>query len=128
MLPVPLSPSRLAERGYNQAWELARRLARWQGLRARAGLLLRLRDTPHQVGLGRTERLANLSDSLWVPPEAEPLLQGRVVALVDDVLTIGATAQAATQALLQAGAAEVRLWVVARTPPPAVDGIANADA
>lgn len=118
VLPVPLSPARLAERGYNQAWELARRLARGRRLPAHADWLLRLRDTPHQVGAGRAERLRNLRAAMWVTPTGTDGLRGRQVALVDDVLTTGATAQAAAQALHDAGAAGVQLWVVARTPAP----------
>ncbi len=119
VLPVPLSASRLAERGYNQAWELARRVAARQGLPADAGLLLRLRDTPHQVGLSRSERTRNLHDAMWVEPAGRARLAGRQLALVDDVLTTGGTAVAATRALLAAGAAGVQVWVLARTPAPA---------
>ncbi len=118
VLPVPLSEARLAERGYNQAWELARRLAARQGLPAHADWLLRLRDTPHQVGLQRQARERNLRDALWVPPAAAAALAGRHLALVDDVMTTGATVTAATQALLAAGAASVQVWVLARTPEP----------
>ncbi|OYU94979.1 MAG: phosphoribosyl transferase [Burkholderiales bacterium PBB5] len=118
VVPVPLSGTRLAERGYNQAWELARRLVPAQGAPAWPQGLQRLRDTPHQVGLGRAQRLRNLRDAFWVPPEAQAGLTGRHVALVDDVLTTGVTAAAATQTLLAAGAASVQVWVLARTPPP----------
>ena len=118
VLPVPLSPVRLAERGYNQAWELARRVAAAQGLPARHDALLRLRDTPHQVGLGRRARANNLRDAMWVPPEGQAAISGCQVALVDDVMTTGMTATAATQALLAAGAAGVQVWVLARTPSP----------
>ena len=118
VLPVPLSPARLAERGYNQAWELARRLAARRGLPARADWLQRLRDTPHQVGLGRQAREANLRDAMWVPPDAQRQLAGAQVALVDDVMTTGVTAAAATRALLAAGAAGVQVWVLTRTPAP----------
>ena len=118
VLPVPLSPARLAERGYNQAWELARRIARRRGLRARADALLRLRDTPHQVGLGRPARVANLRDAMWVPPEGQHGIAGCEIALVDDVMTTGGTAAAAAHALLAAGAAGVQVWVLARTPAP----------
>lgn len=119
VLPVPLSPARLAERGYNQAWELARHLARRQGLPARADCLLRLRDTPHQVGLDRRARARNLHDAMWVPPEGRRGVAGCQLALVDDVMTTGVTATAATRALLDAGAAGVQVWVLARTPAPA---------
>jgi ComF family protein len=118
VLPVPLSPARLAERGFNQAWELARRVAKRRGLLSDAGLLLRLRDTPHQVGLSRTERERNLRDAMWVNPALVARLAQQRVALVDDVMTTGGTAVAATRALLAGGAASVQIWVLARTPPP----------
>ncbi len=116
LLPMPLSETRLAERGYNQAWALAQRVAWQQHLPAEAHWLLRLRDTPHQVGLGRQQRETNLRDAMWVAPAAQ--LAGRHVALVDDVLTTGASAAAASHALLAAGAASVQVWVLARTPAP----------
>ena len=118
VLPVPLGPQRLAERGYNQAWELARRLAARRRLPADAVLLQRLRDTPHQIGLTRPQREHNLRDAMWVEPAHKPHLRERRIALVDDVLTTGVTADAAARVLLAAGAASVQLWVLARTPAP----------
>jgi ComF family protein len=118
VLPVPLSATRLRERGYNQAWELARRLAATRGVPAQALWLQRLRDTPHQVGLSRRERERNLRDAMWVTPEGQAGLAGRHVALVDDVMTTGVTAAAGALALKAAGAATVQVWVVARTPAP----------
>lgn len=121
VLPVPLSAARLRERGFNQAWELARRLARARRLAADAHLLLRVRDTPHQTGLGAEERRRNLRHAFLVEPSRKAALAGRRVALVDDVLTGGATSDEAARTLREAGAAEVQLWVVARTPPPGDD-------
>jgi ComF family protein len=114
--PVPLSHARLAERGYNQAWELARRVARHVDVPARADLLLRPLDTPHQAELTRAQRLANLRAAFMVDPRQRSRLEGLRVALVDDVLTTGATAREAAHALLRAGAAAVDIWVLARTP------------
>jgi len=113
---VPLSAQRLRERGYNQAWEIARRLARSIGRPARHDLLTRWRDTPHQVQLDRRQRDANLRGA-FMPgePAARNAVRGRCVALVDDVLTTGTTAEEATRALLEAGARSVQLWVLART-------------
>jgi ComF family protein len=116
LLPVPLSRERLRERGYNQAWELTRRLARRVGATARADVLQRSRDTPHQIGMSRADRERNLRDAFWIEPAQRARLQGAHVALVDDVLTTGATAHAAALALSRAGAARVDVWVVARTP------------
>jgi ComF family protein len=116
IVPVPLSPARLAERGYNQAWEIARRLARTAGVPARADVLQRVLDTPHQAGLTRAQRLVNPRGAFSVPARRRALLAGQRVALVDDVLTTGATAREATIALQRAGAAAVDVWVIARTP------------
>lgn len=115
LLPVPLSRERLRERGYNQAWELARRLAPRLGLRARADVLQRSRDTAHQIGMSRADREHNLRDAFWIEPTARAALQQAHVVLVDDVLTTGATAHAAALALTRGGAARVDVWVVART-------------
>lgn len=116
VLPVPLAPRRLAERGYNQAWELARRIARRRQVAARHDLLTRALEGLHQAELSRAERLANLRAAFVVEPRLRSELRGRRVALVDDVLTTGATAREAARALLQAGAAAVDVWVFARTP------------
>jgi len=116
LLPVPLSRERLRERGYNQAWELARRLGRRLRIAATPALLQRSRDTAHQIGMTRTEREHNLRDAFWIEPSERARLHGRTVALIDDVLTTGATAHAAALALTRAGAAAVDVWVVARTP------------
>ena len=116
VLPVPLAPQRLRERGYNQAWELARRVARRLGCRSDASLLLRIKDTPPQLALPREARAANLRGAFLVEPRRAARLQGCDVALVDDVLTTGATAGEAALTLRRAGAARVRCWVVARTP------------
>lgn len=115
VLPVPLSPARLAERGYNQAWELARRLAAATGLRALPQGLERVVDTRHQADLGRSQRLLNLRAAFVVPPVARSTLAGRQVLLVDDVVTTGATAREVAATLLQAGVSQVDLWVLART-------------
>lgn len=114
VVPVPLAPSRLAERGYNQAWELARRVAARIGRPARPQALARRVDRAHQAALSRRERQRNLQGAFTV---AQPeRVAGRRIALVDDVLTTGATAAEASRALLGAGAAAVRVWALARTP------------
>lgn len=116
VLPVPLSPRRLAERGYNQAWELARRVARDLGLEARADVLHRPADTPHQADLPRAARMKNLRSAFAVDARWRDALRGRRVAIVDDVFTTGATTREAAATLRAAGAAAVDVWVVARTP------------
>ncbi len=116
VLPVPLAPQRLAERGYNQAWELGRRLATALHLPSQAHWLIRPLDTAHQAQLNRAERQRNLRSAFMVEPRHRPALQGQRVALVDDVMTTGATVTEAAHALLRAGAAAVHVWIVARTP------------
>jgi ComF family protein len=116
VLAVPLSPRRLAERGYNQAWELARRVAAALHLPADASLLQRPLETAHQAELGRSDRQRNLRTAFMVDPRRRDAVQGRRVALVDDVMTTGATAREAAAVLLRAGAAAVDIWVLARTP------------
>ena len=118
LLPVPLSAERLAERGMNQAWELARRVGRSLQIEARADVLRRLVDTPHLADLPRDQRAARIRGAFGIAPPNAALLRGRSAALVDDVMTSGATAAEAARVLLAAGASEVRVWVVARTPAP----------
>lgn len=116
VVPVPSSAQRLRERGYSPAWELARRVGALLGIEAAADVLAHGRDSAHQVGLSRSQRLANLRHAVWVDPAAATRLRERRVALVDDVMTTGATAEQCTQALLRAGAADVQVWVLTRTP------------
>ena len=119
VLPLPLGRERLAERGMNQAWELAWRLARRLGRPARAGLLERRVETPHLADLPRDARAAAIRGAFSLAAGASRPLRGRVVALVDDVMTTGATAAEAARTLLDGGAVAVHLWVYARTPAPA---------
>ncbi len=119
LLPLPLSRERLAERGFNQAWELAKALHRRCGspARARADLLLRVRHALPQSELRRNQRLANVEGAFAVDPLLVAELTGRRVVLIDDVMTTGASLSAAAQALKAAGARSVVGVVAARTPP-----------
>ena len=115
VLPVPLSPGRLRRRGYNQAWELARGLARELDWPCDCRLLLRRRDGPAQSTLPLARRAANLRGAFV----ASPLARGARLLLVDDVMTSGHTAEQAARALLRAGAGDVRVAVLLRTPAAA---------
>jgi ComF family protein len=114
LLAPPLAIARLRERGFNQAYELAKTVGRALDLPVARRGLARRRDTAPQPGLGRTARRANLAGAF----ECRLDLRGRRVAIVDDVLTTGATADALGDTLRRAGADAVQVWVVARTPEP----------
>lgn len=113
LLPIPLAPQRLRQRGFNQALLLARALA---PRKVQPQALLRLHATPAQSGLARAQRLRNLQGAFATEPLLAPQLVGRRLLLIDDVMTTGATLQAAAAVLHQAGAARVSALVLARTP------------
>lgn len=116
LLPMPLSDDRLKERGYNQAALLARRLGHRLGLSVQDGWLLRMAGRERQTALPREQRLSNLRGAFAVEPLALHRLRGGQVALVDDVMTTGATLAEASRTLVAAGVARVEVWVVGRTP------------
>ncbi|MBL4713987.1 MAG: ComF family protein [Alcanivorax sp.] len=110
LCPLPAHWRRRLARGFDQAERLALILARhWR--RPVAPLLLRHRPTGHQQGLGRTERVRNLRHAFLARPGA----RYRRILLIDDVMTTGTSARAASRALLEGGAKEVRVWALART-------------
>ncbi len=111
VVPVPLHPSRLTERGFNQAALLAKPIARELRARLLARALVRTRDTPKQASLGRSQRLHNVR-SAFVARDAIDV-KGKRILLVDDVRTTGATLLACEEALRRAGALEVRSLVLA---------------
>lgn len=117
VVPVPLHPSRLRARGYNQSALLARRVARALARPLLCDALVQRHPTPDLVGLGAAARRAALAGAFAVAPRRRAALAGRVVLLVDDVLTTGATADAAARVLRAAGARAVHVWTVGRTPP-----------
>jgi ComF family protein len=112
VVPMPLSGQRLAERGFNQALLLARALA---PAKTDARLLLRVRHTAAQAALDRKERLGNVKGAFAVDPLSASQLRGRHVAVVDDVMTSGASLFTAAEALRQAGAGRITALVLART-------------
>ena len=103
LVSVPLARGRRVARGYDQAALLARHLSRAAGLPLLPGALRRLRETPPQVGRSRAERARNVAGAF----AADGRVRGRAIALVDDVVTTGATADACARALRAAGARRV---------------------
>ena len=125
VVPMPLSRERMQQRGYNQAHELGRALARRlsstpttpQGeTRYSPHVLHRVRDTQAQSTLDASARAANLQDACVVLPSDGAEIQGRRIVVIDDIMTTGASLREAARALLQAGAGSVTAVVLARTP------------
>lgn len=112
IVPVPLHRSRMRQRGFNQAGLLAKHVSARLDVPWRADVLRKRRESADQHRLDRRQRLRNLTDCF----DCRPLPAGCQVALVDDVVTTGATAWAAALALRRAGAGQVRVWALARTP------------
>lgn len=117
VVPVPLHPLRLWRRRFNQAMALGRVVASAHGRVCDPSLLARVKHTRPQVGLSRNQRGDNLQGAFRVPAQARPRLKGKRVLLVDDVMTTGATANAASRALLRGGAAAVDVLAFARVVP-----------
>lgn len=111
LLPVPMDPSGLRRRGYNQAGELARWLSAQLGIPWSAGHLARVRGAAHQRELDRAQRRRNLR-GVFSCRDRLP----EHVAVVDDVVTTGATVNEISATLRRAGAQEIEIWAVARTP------------
>jgi ComF family protein len=114
LLPVPLHWRRLWARRFNQLAALAGAIADICGVPVLHGALKRVRATPQQVGLSKSERTDNVQGTFRVPADAKAHVAGRRLALVDDVLTSGATVDTCARALLRAGAALVDVLVFAR--------------
>ena len=114
LVPVPLHRTRLALRRFNQAMALAQSVSRACGVPVEATALARVKPTPPQVGLSRVQRAVNLQGAFRVTDEGRPGIADARLVLVDDVLTTGATTNAAARALLRAGAANVDVLTFAR--------------
>lgn len=111
VIPVPLHWWRKWRRGFNQSEALAEAIARHLNLPCHPRWLKRIRDTPHQMGLGAVERRTNMRGAFKATRNAD--LKGLSVLLVDDVLTTGSTASEAARALRDAGATRVVVAVIA---------------
>jgi ComF family protein len=114
LVPVPLHPWRLMSRRFNQAAEIARPLARLTGVRYLPGVIVRRRATPSQAGKARRGRRENTAGAFAAPRRAWPLIEGKRLVLIDDVLTTGATADACARVLRAAGAACIDVAAVAK--------------
>ena len=122
LIPIPLSPKRLRERGYNQAELICKELIKINDLRRSAdmklenNILIKPKETEHQARIeNRTERLKNIVGSFTVKnyEQNAELLKNRNIILVDDITTTGATLNEARKTLKQAGARKIIAFTVA---------------
>ncbi len=123
VMPLPLAPERLEERGFNQALALARHLVAKNKIDSSS--LIRTRNTAPQRLLDRDARQRNVANAFALQAtsskaysSAAPSFEGKHILLIDDVMTTGATLAAAAAPLRRAGAARISAVVIARTPPP----------
>ncbi len=120
VVPVPLNRFRLLSRRFNQAAILAHEVARLNALDCAPGVLVRTKRTPSQVGLTHDERRRNVRAAFAVSPRAgTPMIEGKRVVLVDDVITTGATVEACARVLRRAGAARIDVLTLALVTTPA---------
>ncbi|MBN1655025.1 MAG: ComF family protein [Deltaproteobacteria bacterium] len=117
VIPMALHPKRLRIRGFNQALLLAKPVARTLGVKLDVRTLERVRDTPEQAGLSRSDRILNVKGAFRVGTGSRP---GRVL-LIDDVRTTGATLASAAETLLEAGFNRVYTLALAYAGPLLVE-------
>ena len=112
LIPVPLHMDKLDSRGFNQSGDICKDLSRTLNIPIDHDCIERTLNNPAQASLTRKQRQQNLAKSFRISNRIE----GEVVALVDDVITTGVTAELLSKLLLEAGAKEVYVWSLARTP------------
>ncbi|HSH71639.1 MAG TPA: ComF family protein [Methylophilaceae bacterium] len=113
VIPMPLHPQRLQERGFNQSLEIARIIAQKMDIRLETTACKRIKLSPPQASLPLKQRVKNMKGAF----SCDTSLDGLHVALLDDVMTTGASLNALAKAVKSAGARHVECWVVARTLP-----------
>jgi len=118
LLPVPLSPEKLALRGFNQSWEIARRIYCGSHIQKMPYLLKRQHFTRRQAGSKRTDRSLAIQGMFYVEKQHLELLQDHSVIVFDDVMTSGATLNEIARVLKDNGVKRVTNWVLLRTSKP----------
>jgi ComF family protein len=115
LIPTPMHWTRRWQRGFNQAEILGQYLARATGITLATRIIKRQARTPAQKELTRNERQQNLRKAFFISPSAQQKIQGKNIALIDDVVTTTATLRELSQLLIKAGAKDVQVWALART-------------
>jgi len=118
LLPVPLSPEKLALRGFNQSWEIARRIDSSSQIKKMPYTLKRQHFSGQQAGSNRTDRSLSIQEMFYVEERHLELLQGHSVVVFDDVMTSGATLNEIARVLKDNGVNRVTNWVLLRTSKP----------
>jgi ComF family protein len=118
LLPVPLSQEKLCTRGFNQAWELARRIHCASGINKNPHVLLRHHHTQHQANEKRSNRYKAIQDMFYINPQYRKNLESATVIVFDDVMTSGATLNEIARVLKDNGVSRVINWVLLRTLRP----------
>jgi len=111
LIPMPMHPARLGERGFNQSLEVAKQLSKPWSLPLDFDSCSRVKNTPPQATLSLKARIDNVKNAF----ACQGRLNGEHVLILDDVMTTGATLNALAKALKQAGASRVSCWVIARS-------------
>lgn len=118
LLPVPLSAEKLCSRGFNQSWELARRIDCDKHIYKNPHILKRHHHTQHQAKENRTNRQIAIQDMFYINPQFQEQLESTTVIVFDDVMTSGATLNEIARVLKDNGASHVINWVLLRTLYP----------
>lgn len=113
IIPVPLHPEKIRSRGFNQAIEISRYVSKQTGVEVFSNICFRVRDTASQTGLTWKKRQQNVRNAF----ECKIDLTNKHVAILDDVMTSGATLNALAKEIIKQGAAKISVWVVARSLP-----------
>jgi ComF family protein len=117
LIPVPLSQAKLAARGFNQAWEIAKQLDLPNSVKRAPDLVICQKANAAQASLSRANRTESMQERFVLKADAVSVIRNRHILIVDDVLTTGSTIHSLATTLKQSGAKRVTAWTMFRTPP-----------
>ena len=117
LIPVPLSPTKLAARGFNQAWEIAKRFDLPKSIRRIPNLMICQATHTAHASLNRAERTVSTQDRFALKGGTASIIRDQHILIVDDVMTTGSTIHSLATTLKKSGAKRVSAWTILRTPP-----------